>query len=256
MPSQLGKLRDACKQRIKIQKGRRVRRGGGPACALVLSNRSIMRSALLRSSPRSSSSWLIRPWEKMSQTKSVYTELRCRVCQRGRRDGSVRWCCSQENTLRSYYNLNKHSYSTVTASEKTTDEQICSARRLFTFKLMFCHSKVDGELIPENTQTGLITLHGKQALPRTKCSVNSVHNGVTVQCFVISKTNRADPWPGSSSASQHLSGASANTGTWTDELFHTDHLIKAGLNGPQLRVLLLSLRLGKIHTLELHLGKL
>lgn len=37
--------------------------GSKPACSLVLSNRSIRRSALLRSSLRSSSSWLIRPWE-------------------------------------------------------------------------------------------------------------------------------------------------------------------------------------------------
>lgn len=45
--------------------------GSKPACSLVLSNRSIRRSALLRSSLRSASSWLIRPWEERESIKKL-----------------------------------------------------------------------------------------------------------------------------------------------------------------------------------------
>lgn len=58
--------------------------GSEPACSLVLSNRSIRRSALLRSSLRSSSSWLIRPWEERNtwtnhHLVNIYIALICNV---------------------------------------------------------------------------------------------------------------------------------------------------------------------------------
>ena len=46
--------------------------------------------------------------------------------------------------------------------------------------------------IPENTQTGLITFYCKHQLPRLIRCVNSECAGVTVSCFVISKTNSAE----------------------------------------------------------------
>ncbi len=48
--------------------------------------------------------------------------------------------------------------------------------------------------IPVNTQTGLITLYSKHELPRSMCSVNRVHAGISVSCFVISRTNSAELW--------------------------------------------------------------
>lgn len=82
-----GKCMNITKHKIRVcvEENQRQRESK-PACALVLSNRSIRRSALPRSSLRSSSSWLIRTWgerntRKMCQNnvKLTYIALLCRV---------------------------------------------------------------------------------------------------------------------------------------------------------------------------------
>lgn len=86
------------KMRALCRKKKQRRWGRKPACSLVLSNRSISRSALLRSSFRSSSSWLIRPWEERNTwkvcrniIKLIYIALRCHVDEPRGHDESIPW---------------------------------------------------------------------------------------------------------------------------------------------------------------------